>query len=593
MNKKSILLFAAVGMVCLLGILPLAAAQTATVTIADASANHGQTTTAEIRAYNVTNLTGFTITLEYDPAVVMVIGETINSIFGANVSVISNNTNGSVILGSVSMDADVTSADVLLATVTLRADGNATEQSTLNITVDALINATDAQILPRSETDGTFTVSLPTVTIEDASTSKSQTTTAEIRAHNVTNLAGFTITLEYDPAVVMVIGETINPIFGANVSVISNNTNGSVILGSVSMDADVTSADVLLATVTLRADGNATEQSTLNITVDALLNTTEGQLLPRSVTNGTFTVVDANIVSIANVTLPYGSTQDVPIRLLNSTGVGAGQVILTFDESIVNTTTAVAGDFDSTFNADYSNVSNGVLRISCIKSGQNLTGDRTIATVTLHAVAASGTCGLNLSAELVMANGSDVSSTVSNGTFTIDAAATTTPPAPVSLQSTTGKYWVNYTWSAGSPGPVTDGYNVSLDNGSWYNRTTTSLNVTNLGAEGWANITVWAYNETGSGNMSVSSVSANVQAPADTVNISITLNGGWNLIAIPVYPLNNTVASVFAGVTMAGKSVYKYSGGYQAVTTIEPKVGYWVFSVGSPTIWIEGTPVTS
>ena len=598
MNKKSILLFAAVGMVCLLGILPLAAAQTATVTIADASANHGQTTTAEIRAYNVTNLTGFTITLEYDPAVVMVIGETINSIFGANVSVISNNTNGSVILGSVSMDADVTSADVLLATVTLRADGTAAEQSTLNITVDALINATDAQILPRSETDGTFTVSLPTVTIEDASTSKSQTTTAEIRAHNVTNLAGFTITLEYDPAVVMVIGETINPIFGANVSVISNNTNGSVILGSVSMDADVTSADVLLATVTLRADGNATEQSTLNITVDALLNTTEGQLLPRSVTNGTFTVVDANIVSIANVTLPYGSTQDVPIRLLNSTGVGAGQVILTFNESIVNTTNVVAGDFDSIFNVDYSNVSNGTLRITSMESGVNLTGDRTIATVTLHAVAASGSCELGLYAELTDRAGTNVSSNVSNGTFAIDTAAITTPPTPVNLSSTTGKYWVNYTWEAGSIGGSTDhtdSYNVSLDNGSWYNDTATSLNVTGLGAEGWANITVWAFNETGSGNMSVSGVSDEVQAPADTVNISITLIGGWNLIGIPVNPTNASVDAVFADVNMFGKSVYKFeSGVYEVVTTtVEPKVGYWVFSVGSCTIWIEGTPVTS
>ena len=437
------------------------------------------------------------------------------------------------------------------------------------------------------------TAQTTTVTIADASANHGQTTTAEIMAHNVTNLAGFTITLEYDPAVVMVIGETINPLFGANVSVITNNTNGSVILGSVSMDADVTSADVLLATVTLRADGNVTEQSTLNITVDALLNTSDAQLLPRSVIDGTFTVVDANIVSIANVTLPYGSTQDVPIRLLNSTGVGGVNVTLTFNKSIVNTTTAVVGDFTDNFNVDYSNVSDGVLRVTCMKSGQNLTGDLTIATVTLHAVAASGTCGLNLSAELVMANGSDVLSTVDNGTFTINTTAATTPPKPGSLQSTTGKYWVNYTWTAGSPGPVTNGYNVSLDNGSWYNRTTTSLNVTGLGAEGWANITVWAFNATGSGNMSSSSVSANVQAPADTVDISITLNGGWSLIAIPVYPLNNTVASVFAGVEMYGNSVYKYSGGYQAVTTVEPKVGYWVYSSKSMTIWVEGTPVTS
>ena len=337
-----------------------------------------------------------------------------------------------------------------------------------------------------------------------------------------------------------------------------------------------------------------------NITVWAWNATGNGNM---SVANKSDTVQapsaapqNANIVSIANVTLPYGSTQTVPIRLLNSTGVGAVTVNLTFDPSIVNATNAVAGDFSNFSRVDYSNVSEGILRINCMEDGVNLTGDRTIATVTLHAVNMSGSCGLNLSAELFMADGSDVSSTVSNGTFTVNTTEATTPPTPVSLQSTTGKYWVNYTWSAGSPGPDTNGYNVSLDNGSWYNRTTTSLNVTGLGAEGWANITVWAFNETGSGNMSVSGVSDEVQAPADTVTVTITLRSGWNLIGIPVYPLNNTVASVFDGVEMAGASVYTYvkGVGYQVVTTVEPKVGYWVFSFNDNVeIIIEGTPVTS
>ena len=258
-----------------------------------------------------------------------------------------------------------------------------------------------------------------------------------------------------------------------------------------------------------------------------------------NVTNATATAAppDANNVTIADVTLPYGSTQTVPIRLLNSTGVGAGQVILTFNESIVNTTNVVAGDFDSIFNVDYSNVSNGTLRITSMESGVNLTGDRTIATVTLHAVAASGSCELGLYAELTDRAGTNVSSNVSNGTFAIDTAAITTPPTPVNLSSTTGKYWVNYTWEAGSIGGSTDhtdSYNVSLDNGSWYNDTATSLNVTGLGAEGWANITVWAFNETGSGNMSVSGVSGAVQAPADTRPVTLVYNSnnnGYNYIA--------------------------------------------------------------
>ncbi len=278
----------------------------------------------------------------------------------------------------------MTSDDVLLATVTLRADGDATEQSTLNITANALINTTDDQIQPRSETDGTFTVSgLPTgayVTIADASASKNQTATAEIRAHNVEHLRGFAITLEYDPTVVVVIDEEINPTFGTNVSVIANNATGSVVLGSLSTSADVTSDDVLLATVTLRADGDVTNQSTLNITANSLINTTDAQIQPRCEIDGTFTV-----------------------------------------------------------------------------------------------------------------------------------SLDTTPPAPT-LSSTTGNYWVNHSWTAGSGGADTDSYYVCL-NGAWTNGTTTTFKNTSVGESNWANITVWAYNTSCSGNLSSSSASANVQAP--------------------------------------------------------------------------------
>ncbi|MEA1966210.1 MAG: C1 family peptidase, partial [Euryarchaeota archaeon] len=90
------------------------------------------------------------------------------------------------------------------------------------------------------------------------------------------------------------------------------------------------------------------------------------------------------------------------------------------------------------------------------------------------------------------------------------------PPASVGLDNDTGNYWVNYTWSKDLGCPdndnVTDSFNVSM-NGTWYNGTATLLNKS-VGPGGWANITVWAYNRTGNGNVSVGSVSDNVQAPA-------------------------------------------------------------------------------
>ena len=97
--------------------------------------------------------------------------------------------------------------------------------------------------------------------------------------------------------------------------------------------------------------------------------------------------------------------------------------------------------------------------------------------------------------------------------ITVSDAATTTPPKPTNLDSTTGNYWVNYTWLAGSDGVVTDSYNVSL-NDAWYNGTATFLNK-EVGPSGWANITVWAYNTSGDGNLSAGSVSDEVQAPEE------------------------------------------------------------------------------
>ena len=91
------------------------------------------------------------------------------------------------------------------------------------------------------------------------------------------------------------------------------------------------------------------------------------------------------------------------------------------------------------------------------------------------------------------------------------AGDTYTPPNPTNLQNTTGNFWMNYTWSPDS-GNVTNGYNVTW-NSSWYNTSNTYMNKS-VGASNWANITVWAWNSSGSGTMSAGSVSDQQQAPS-------------------------------------------------------------------------------
>nr|QNO42370.1 hypothetical protein LFOPHFOE_00010 [Methanosarcinales archaeon ANME-2c ERB4] len=59
---------------------------------------------------------------------------------------------------------------------------------------------------------------------------------------------------------------------------------------------------------------------------------------------------------------------------------------------------------------------------------------------------------------------------------------------------------------------VTDSYNVSV-NGTWHNGTTNMPINETVGSGGWLNITVWAWNASGTGTLSAVCISDNVQAP--------------------------------------------------------------------------------
>ena len=136
-------------------------------------------------------------------------------------------------------------------------------------------------------------------------------------------------------------------------------------------------------------------------------------------------IAETNTVTIEDVTLQPGATQEVPIRLLGSTGVGGVVVTLAFSPSIVNVTSVVAGDFNGMFTPDYSGVNNGVLKVMSMKSGQDLTGDLIIATITLGAVGDGGSCELGLHADLTDQSGNAVTSSVANGTLTVGSDAAT------------------------------------------------------------------------------------------------------------------------------------------------------------------------
>jgi hypothetical protein len=85
------------------------------------------------------------------------------------------------------------------------------------------------------------------------------------------------------------------------------------------------------------------------------------------------------------------------------------------------------------------------------------------------------------------------------------------PGTPTDLTNTTGDCWINHTWVAAG-GNVTNSYNVSI-NGVWHNTTTNTFykEVYSYHLGTWQNITIWAYNSSGDGNLSASSISQDTQ----------------------------------------------------------------------------------
>ncbi|KAF5425942.1 Lysophospholipase L1, partial [Candidatus Methanomarinus sp.] len=98
------------------------------------------------------------------------------------------------------------------------------------------------------------------------------------------------------------------------------------------------------------------------------------------------------------------------------------------------------------------------------------------------------------------------------------------PPDPTNLVNSTGNFWVNHTWEAGT-GNVTNSYNVSL-NGVWHNATADNFWNDTYTAHAWQNITIYTYNTSGTGTLSSGNISQDAQIPNNPVTITNT--SGWS-----------------------------------------------------------------
>ena len=73
---------------------------------------------------------------------------------------------------------------------------------------------------------------------------------------------------------------------------------------------------------------------------------------------------------------------------------------------------------------------------------------------------------------------------------------------------------------------------------------------------------------------------------------TVTLKAGWNLVALPLTPLNGDVNDVFTvnGSKLYAGSVWQYEGGrYVAATNLVATKGYWIYAKTAATINVYGT----
>ncbi|MFZ2411194.1 MAG: putative Ig domain-containing protein, partial [Candidatus Methanoperedens sp.] len=120
--------------------------------------------------------------------------------------------------------------------------------------------------------------------------------------------------------------------------------------------------------------------------------------------------------------------------------------------------------------------------------------------------ASAGTFKVNVTA----ASTNDTRKFAYVNTTTTVTIQTYIPPTPVILTAVTGNFWVNTTWQAGS-GNVTDSYN-STNGTAWINSSLNYRNTT-LSPHGWQNLTIYAWNSSGTGTLNTTPAQNSTQIP--------------------------------------------------------------------------------
>ena len=255
-----------------------------------------------------------------------------------------------------------------------------------------------------------------TISIADFDVESGSTITAPIRITNATILGGCEINITYNSSVVYVTDVTPGDmdLLAYNI----DNESGWVYVNAINVSGQ--NGDATFACINLTAVGDVADVSPLNITAVTLFDTDYNRT-SCVVRNGSFTVLPPGV---ATISIGNGSgIVTIPIAIEDGVNVGACDITLTFNASVVNVTDVTGGDMDVTM-ANLEHVHEGFVRIGTFQTDNpGLSENIAFANVTFEPIGKSGdTCSLNLSVTTfkdATPIGNEVPYIVRNGTYTI------------------------------------------------------------------------------------------------------------------------------------------------------------------------------
>ena len=317
MNKKIIFVVFSI----LLILVGSSAAAESTLRIENGTSEANGIITVNVTALNVSDLSNFDITLNYDPSVVNVTNANNNPAFNTSLNNLEQASNGTIRLITLNTGPGQ-SGDVLLSTLTLKAVGTPGEKSNLNLIVNTFVNSTEADI-PVGVENGTFSISGST--LKSIMISPSATTTLTVGGSQL-----FSATA---------IDQNGDPMEGIIVEWASSN----MAVGNVSPDDVMTDANGT-ATTTFTAIANGTAMVTAsNDSISGSANVIVSEVVVAP-------VLTTITVSPPNATLSVGNTQIFTATALDENGAPMEGISVEWISS--NMTVGTVSPDDATTGAD-------------------------------------------------------------------------------------------------------------------------------------------------------------------------------------------------------------------------------------------------